>query len=65
MAAKKRKRAKKKSSRKSSKGKTWSCTLKRKGGGKGHAVRRKASKKPKSVKVGKRRIKASCKLVKR
>lgn len=60
-----KKKAKKRSKKSSKKGKTWSCTLKRKGGGKGHAVRRKASKKPKSVKVGKRRIKAVCKLVKR
>lgn len=59
-----KKKAKKRSKKSSKKGKTWSCTLKRKGGGKGKAIRRKAARKPKNIKVGKRRIKASCKLVK-
>lgn len=59
-----RKKRAKKGSKRSSKAKSWSCTIKRKDGTKGKPVRRVASKKPKAVKVGKRRLKAVCKRVK-
>lgn len=58
-----KKKAKKRSKKSSKKGKVWSCTLKRKDGTKGKPVHRKAARKPKKIKVGKRRIKATCKLL--
>lgn len=59
-----KKKAAKKGSKRSSKAKVWSCTVKRKDGTKGKPVRRVANKKPKSIQVGKRRPKAVCKRVK-